>query len=81
MKVSELITHLRDCDPDAQVHHAYPSGDHWRTELAPEVTGVDEGLVEYSEYHQKPKLVDQDDIDADPCGERDDERDEVVILR
>lgn len=64
MKVSELIEMLEEMDQDAEVHFAYNYGDHWRTEVAPKVDSVDEGAVEYSDYHRMDKLVDEDDEDA-----------------
>ena len=64
MKVSELIEMLEEMDQDAEVHYAYNYGDHWRTEVAPKVDSVDEGAVEYSDYHRMDKLVDEDDEDA-----------------
>ena len=64
MKVSELIEMLEEMDQDAEVHFAYNYGDHWRTEVAPKVDRVDEGAVEYSDYHRMDKLVDEDDEDA-----------------
>ena len=64
MKVSELIEMLEEMDQDAEVHYAYNYGDHWRTEVAPKVDRVDEGAVEYSDYHRMDKLVDEDDEDA-----------------
>ena len=77
MKVRELIDELtRLCDPDAEVHLAYPSGDHWRTELAPKLRRVDEdGLVKHSGYHEEDQTV---DAESDDEG---DEIREVVILR
>lgn len=74
MKVSDLIKELQAMDPDAQVHFRYPSGDYWRTTLAPAVTVVDEGRVAYSQYHNKDALIDEDDGAFENA-------DEVVILR
>ena len=65
MKVAELIESLQYMDKDAEVHFAYNYGDHWRTEVAPKVSRVDEGVVEYSEYHRMDKIADEDYDDED----------------
>lgn len=62
MKVSQLIEQLQYMDKDAEVHFAYNYGDHWRTEVAPTVDRVDEGVVKYSEYHRMDKLMDESDM-------------------
>jgi hypothetical protein len=63
MKVSELIDILGRYDQDVEVHFSYGYGDHWRTEVAPAVCQVHDGVVEYSDYHQMDKLV----TDEDEC--------------
>jgi hypothetical protein len=65
MKVRELIESLGYMNPDAEVHFSYNYGDHWRTEVAPKVSQVDEGLVAYSEYHRMDKIVEEKDADMD----------------
>jgi len=57
MLVKELIESLKYMDQDAEVHFAYNYGDHWRTEVAPKVSRVSEGVVEFSDYHRMDKLV------------------------
>lgn len=57
MKVSELIAKLEFMDPDAEVHFSYNYGDALSTEVAPKVSQVSEGAVEFSEYHRMDKLV------------------------
>lgn len=62
MTVIELIqelTELMSSDEslgECPIHFQYNYGDHWRTQVAPEVDGVEESLVVYSEYHQMPKI-------------------------
>ena len=63
MLVKELIESLKYMDQDAEVHFSYCYGDHWRTEVAPAVCQVSDGVVEYSDYHQMDKLV----TDEDEC--------------
>jgi hypothetical protein len=65
MKVSELIESLQYMDKDAEVHFAYNYGDHWRTQVAPSVSRVDEGVVEYSEYHSMDRIASEDYDDED----------------
>ena len=62
MKVQELIEQLKSMNPDAEVHFTYCYGDHWRTQVAPTVDLVQEGVVKYSEYHSMDKLMDEDDM-------------------
>ena len=63
MKVSELIDILGRYDQDVEVHFSYNYGDHWRTEVAPAICQVSDGVVEYSDYHRMDKLV----TDEDEC--------------
>ncbi len=73
MKVSDLIEALQGMDPDLEVHFQYNYGDHWRTQVAPEVGYVDMGIVKYSDYHRMPKVVevnfdeeDGDEVEGTP---------------
>jgi hypothetical protein len=67
MKVAQLIAMLEGEDQDADVHFAYCYGDHWRTEVAPRVSNVSVGIVEFSDYHRMDKLV----TDEDECYDED----------
>jgi hypothetical protein len=69
MKVKDLIEALQSMDGDLDVHFSYCYGDHWRTEVAPRVSMVDMGIVEYSEYHRMPKVVEVDYDDEDSAEE------------
>jgi hypothetical protein len=80
MKVSELIELLQGENPDAEVHFQYNYGDHWRTQVAPEVGYVETGYVVHSEYHRMDKVVDEDDFDYDEEGDPVVEGKEVVLL-
>ena len=81
MNVKELIESLKYMDQDAEVHFAYNYGDHWRTEVAPKVSQVTEGVVEYSDYHRMDKLVtdEEDCYDEDTGGYKEQVRRVVVI--
>jgi len=81
MLVKELIESLKYMDQDAEVHFSYNYGDHWRTEVAPSVSRVNEGVVEYSDYHRMDKLVGEyeDQFDEETGDLRTDVR-KVVVL-
>ncbi len=80
MKVSQLIEQLRYMDADAEVHFSYGYGDHWRTEVAPAVSNIREGVVEYSEYHRMDKMVDDDDCYDEDTGDYKTDVRKVVVL-
>ena len=65
MQVKDLIEQLRSMNPEAEVHFSYNYGDHWRTEVAPTVDSVTEGVVKYSDYHRMDKLMDEDEMIED----------------
>ena len=65
MTVADLIEQLGYMDKDAEVHFQYNYGDHWRTEVAPRVTSIGEGVVEFSDYHRMDRLVEEDYDDED----------------
>lgn len=56
MTVRELIEKLRQEDPDAEVHFAFPSLDHWGTE----VRKVWFGFVSHNGYHDMDQLSGED---------------------
>jgi hypothetical protein len=77
MKVKDLIEQLGYMNPEAEVHFEYNYGDHWRTQVAPQVSSVEMGMVKYSEYHRMDKVVepDWDEEDANEVDGR-----EVVLI-
>ena len=81
MQVKELIEILSRYDQEADVHFAYGYGDHWRTQVAPAISQVFDGVVEYSDYHQMDKLVEEydDQFDEETGNLRTDVRKVVVI--
>jgi hypothetical protein len=81
MLVKELIESLKYMDQEAEVHFAYNYGDHWRTEVAPKVSQVTEGVVEYSEYHRMDKLVtDEEDCYDEETGDYKTDVRKVVVI-
>ena len=81
MTVSELMEQLQYLDPNTEVHFSYNYGDHWRTEVAPKVSRVSEGVVEFSDYHRMDKMVGEyeDQFDEETGDLRTDVR-KVVVL-
>lgn len=80
MKVSQLIALLKDADQDADVHFSYCYGDHWRTEVAPKLSNVSEGIVEYSDYHRMDKIADDEDCYDEDTGDYKESVRRVVVL-
>ena len=81
MLVKELIESLKYMDQNAEVHFAYNYGDHWRTEVAPKVSQVTEGVVEYSDYHRMDKLVtDEEDCYDEETGDYKTDVRKVVVI-
>ena len=64
MKVKQLIELLSSFEDDMEVKVAYNYGDHWHTTVAPDVCNVEITAVEYSDYHQIDKVIDQEIVDA-----------------
>jgi hypothetical protein len=81
MKVKDLIEQLGYMDAEAEVHFSYNYGDHWRTQVAPSVDSVEEGVVEFSDYHRMDKMVEEyeDQFDEETGDLRTDVR-KVVVL-
>jgi hypothetical protein len=80
MKVAELIELLGYHSPDAEVHFSYNYGDHWRTEVAPAVSSVADGVVEFSEYHRMDKMVDDEDCYDEETGDYKEDVRKVVVI-
>jgi hypothetical protein len=81
MTVSELMEQLKYLDPNTEVHFSYNYGDHWRTEVAPKVSRVSEGVVEFSDYHRMDKLVtDEEDCYDEETGDYKADVRKVVVL-
>jgi hypothetical protein len=80
MKVKDLIAELQGFDQDAEVHYEYCYGDHWRTNVAPMVQSINEGAVEYSEYHRMDKMANYEDCYDEDTGEPKEATRRVVVL-
>jgi len=66
MTVEELREMLESYDDDMPVVFAFSSGDYWHSDVAENVTEVEELEVTYSDYHRKFKLV--EDMSDDDNG-------------
>jgi hypothetical protein len=66
MLVRDLIELLESFDADMEVHFAYDYGDRTHSQVAPKISDVFEGVVEYSEYHRMDKVAKEDYDDEDP---------------
>jgi hypothetical protein len=60
MTVKKLIDLLQDFDENMEVKFAYNFGDYWGTEVASNITEIDEGQVRHSDYHRMDKVVDDE---------------------
>jgi hypothetical protein len=80
MKVSQLIEQLGYMDKDADVHFAYGYGDHWRTTVAPRVSQVFEGVVEFSDYHRMDKMIEDEDCYDEETGDYKKDVRRVVVI-
>jgi len=80
MNVKELIEQLECMNPEAEVHFSYNYGDHWRTEVAPKVERVHQGIVEFSDYHRMDKLVEDEDCYDEDTGDYKADIRRVVVI-
>jgi hypothetical protein len=80
MQVKELIEILGRYDQEADVHFAYGYGDHWRTEVAPAISRVFDGVVQYSDYHRMDKLVEDEDCYDEETGDYKADIRKVVVI-
>jgi len=80
MLVRDLIELLEGYDADMEVHFSYGYGDHWRTEVAPAVCQVIDGVVEYSDYHRMDKMVDDEDCYDEETGDYKQDLRRVVVI-
>jgi hypothetical protein len=80
MLVKDLIEQLGYMNPEAEVHFSYGYGDHWRTQVAPRVSNVFDGVVQYSEYHRMDKLVEDEDEMYEEDGDYNENVRKVVII-
>jgi hypothetical protein len=80
MQVKELIEILSRYDQEADVHFAYGYGDHWRTTVAPAISQVFDGVVQYSDYHQMDKLVEDEDCYDEDTGDYKADIRKVVVI-
>jgi len=63
MTAKELKEFLNQFPDDTKVVFSYPSGDHWRTQLAGEIQESTWRKVKYTEYHRCFEVTDPEDTD------------------
>lgn len=76
MNVRELMTKLKDMDPDAEVRFGERYGDRVRSVVARPVKSVEEATLVWSTYHDEFKVPSDEHPPED-----DDETLEAVVLR
>jgi hypothetical protein len=81
MTVKELIERLECFDSNMEVKFSYNYGDYWKTDVADEISDIEEAQVTYSSYHRTDKIVDRDDEEQDDELEYLDKIKTVVILK
>lgn len=68
MTVQDLIDFLEDIeDKSLPVVFTYNYGDYWKTQVAQPISEPQEGMVDYSDYHNMLKVV--SDIDDEGLSE------------
>jgi hypothetical protein len=65
MTVNELKEYLEQFDGDMEVKFSYNFGDYWRTQVAEDISDVEEGYVKYSDYHRMDKIDEDEDEDSE----------------
>lgn len=78
MTVGELIEQLQDFDPNMPVKFSYDYGDHWHTEVAPNIQNVETRKIKYSGYHSM-YMIDKSE-DEDDNEENESNENECVII-
>ena len=63
---------------DLPVYYGYPAHDYWKTEIAGDITEVEEDYAEWSEYHSKMQVSDQEKDSFNPGDEK---FKRVILLR
>ena len=65
MTVNELKEYLEQFDGEMEVKFSYNSGDYWRTQVAKDISDVEEGYVKYSDYHRMDQIDEDEDEDSE----------------
>jgi hypothetical protein len=64
MTVNELKEYLEQFDGEMEVKFSYNSGDYWRTQVAKDISDVEEGYVKHSDYHRMDQIDEDEDEDS-----------------
>jgi hypothetical protein len=65
MTVNELKEYLEQFDGEMEVKFSYISCDYWRTQVAKDISDVEEGYVKYSDYHRMDQIDEDEDEDSE----------------
>ena len=65
MTVNELKEYLEQFDGEMEVKFSYNSGDYWKTQVAKDISDVEEGYVKYSDYHRMDQIDEDEDDDSE----------------
>ena len=65
MTVNELKEYLEQFDGDMEVKFSYNFGDYWKTQVAEDISDVEEGYVKYSDYHRMDQIDEDEDEDSE----------------
>jgi len=81
MTIAELIEVLeREPNKELPVAFAYPSGDHWKTEVVEEIKDIEELTVIHSDYHEKLAIPTEEELERVEDGKSHPEAKTVLIL-
>lgn len=67
MTVGELIEQLQQFDSEMPVKFSYDYGDHWHTNVAPNVRNVTTEFTKYSEYHNMDMIDEDGESEENEC--------------
>jgi hypothetical protein len=65
MTVNELKEYLEQFDGDMEVKFSYNFGDYWKTQVAKDISDVEEGYVKYSDYHRMDQIDEDEEEDSE----------------
>lgn len=57
----ELIAELQQYNPETPVLIGYDYGDHWHSQVTPDIDDVQELNIKYSDYHRMNKIDDEEE--------------------
>lgn len=64
-EIKKIIDTMTEEELDKGWYFMYPSGDYWNTAIAGDITRIDDGYAEWSDYHHKMTVADEPEPDED----------------